>query len=305
MLWIVWYHTTCPEAVKHYWHVPIFFFISGTFFRWESSGVFAKKTVKRVFIPFLFFYVISYFYRILLYFWDFREIKSFDYFSIFDIFHWDCCRVDYLSVNVPLWFFISFIIIQFLYWLLYKISTNKWFLAIITVAIFIAGNLLEYYRIALPFMIPQSFLNALYFGMGIVFGKKIIDIMELKGKSICLCSMAIILFIIIMSISIPARREIVTAIQFFPFLIIVFFIFRNVYKLPLFGPLHFYGINSLIVLGAHVPIQIIYRRILFKYLRETNIFSGCIDTILTIITLYFVILFLNKYFPIFVGKRRH
>jgi hypothetical protein len=151
-------------------------------------------------------------------------------------------------------------------------------------------------------MIPQSLLNALYFGMGIAVGQKLIATMENKTKSMALCCIAILLLAIFVSVRIPLRKEIVDGIGFFSFLVIVFFIFRNTCRYSLLKPLHFYGINSLTVLAAHVPVQIVYRRILFKFLRESTVLSGCIDTVLTIATLYFVILFFNKYFPLPVGK---
>ncbi|MDR2628247.1 MAG: acyltransferase [Dysgonamonadaceae bacterium] len=302
IIWVVWCHTTCPEIVAFYVRVPVFFFISGTFFRWRPFKPFINKLLKKTLIPFLFFYVVSYVYRIFLYYWDFREIQTFDYLMIFDVFHWDCCRVDYLSVNVPLWYFIGFVIIQLSFWVLYKISSNRWFITPATILLFIAGNLLEIYQIPLPFMLPQSFLNALYFGAGVVLGKKLMETLEHKKESIYLFFIAAVLFLMLVSIPFSMKKEIVNAIRSMPFIVIVFFFFRNVYRIPFFKPLHFYGINSLTILGSHVLIQTIYRRILFKYLHESSIISGCIDVLLTVITLYFVIRFFNRYLPRFVGN---
>jgi len=304
ILWIVWYHTTCPAFAKNYWHVPLFFFVSGLFFKKESFNLFFKKRIKNIIIPFFFFYIISYFFRILLYFWDMKEIKTFNYFSFFDVFHWDCCRVDYLSVNVPLWFFICFFIIQLLYWLLLKISDNKIFIFITTLIFFICGKFLEYYEIALPFMIPQAFFNCLYFGFGIVFGKNLIELLKKKKESTLIFLFSIFVFIPLIFIPFSLKPEVTNTIQFFPFLYIVFFVFRNAYQFPPLKLFHFYGINSLVVLGVHVLVQTIYRRILFRFSQEETILSGIIDTILTITTLYFVILFLNKYLPQLIGKSK-
>ena len=299
ILWIVWWHTRHPAFVSPYWHVPIFFFISGTFFKKETFHGLIQKTMKYLIIPFIFFYILSYFYRIALYFWDFKEIQTFNYFSIFDLFKWEVVG-DHLSVNVPLWFLVCLIMSRLLWWFILNISTNKYFIIIISILFFWLESFVTKHTILLPFMLPQVLLNSIYFGFGIVFGRKLIEIMANKKNSTILFSIATVIFLVFFWIS-PSTYT--NLFQFYAFLIIVFFLFKHFYKLPFAKFFHFYGINSLIVLGFHVPIQIIYRRIMYRFYGDATIWTGIADTILTIITLYFVILFLNRYFPQFVGKK--
>ena len=87
---VVWVHSHIPPS----WLTPflvnsIFFFISGCFFnrRQDSFYNLIIKNTKRILIPFLFFYVLSYPFRIIVHFWDYRTLSNFDWLCVFDVFH--------------------------------------------------------------------------------------------------------------------------------------------------------------------------------------------------------------------------
>ena len=119
---VVWVHSHIPPS----WLTPflvnsIFFFISGCFFnrRQDSFYNLIIKNTKRILIPFLFFYVLSYPFRIIVHFWDYRTLSNFDWLCVFDVFHFNA-KPDYLFVNVPLWFLLSLFFINIFYFAIRK-----------------------------------------------------------------------------------------------------------------------------------------------------------------------------------------
>lgn len=63
-----------------------FFFMSGIFFKTEPFNAFMKKKAKTLLIPFIVFYLLSYPFRIIVHYWDFRTISTFEWKCIFDLF---------------------------------------------------------------------------------------------------------------------------------------------------------------------------------------------------------------------------
>lgn len=61
IIWVVWYHTANhPEFVDYSFRIPLFFFISGIFFRTYTIKKFVKKKISTLVIPFILFYFILY-----------------------------------------------------------------------------------------------------------------------------------------------------------------------------------------------------------------------------------------------------
>lgn len=307
VLWIVWIHTTHPDFVSVPVRNTLFFFVSGIFFKDYPYKVFFKKKIQGLLIPFLFFYCISYVFRIALHYWDFKEIATFNYLCIFDLFRWES-QSDYLFVNVPLWFLLALFNMQLLLLVITKIAkkqkhSSRIFYALITLVVLL-GFVLERYPVPLPFMIRQSFTCSIYFIGGMLFGKKLIQYIANYKQATIVFVVSLIAFSSVcaspLSDLLPsAGYMFISTLCFIP---IVFVIFQSISKFKLLSPFNFFGMNSLIVLAAHSPILIVLKRTTYKYWGAT-ITTGIIDTLLTIIVLYFLILFLNKYFYYFVGKK--
>lgn len=112
---VIWVHTDHPSWLGPLLVNSIFFFLSGIFFKRMPFKSFFLAKVRGIIVPFLFFYTISYVYRIIEYFWDFRELASFDWICFFDVFRF-VSHLDYLFVNVPLWFLICLFSTQIIYY---------------------------------------------------------------------------------------------------------------------------------------------------------------------------------------------
>lgn len=80
------------------------------------------------------------------------------------------------------------------------------------------------------------------------------------------------------------------------------YLLKYSYKLPFLRFLHFYGVNSYIVLGMHEIILTIYLICYTNLFGQPGVSGGIIILILTTSTLWPVIQILNKLCPQLIGK---
>ena len=72
---VVWVHTAHPNWLTPLLVNTIFFFLSGIFFKRKPIGTFLKEKVQSILIPFSFFYLISYPFRMIVHYWDHRTLS--------------------------------------------------------------------------------------------------------------------------------------------------------------------------------------------------------------------------------------
>lgn len=75
---VVWVHSHIPPSWLTPFLVNSIFFLSQAVFQ-QAAGQFYNliiKNTKRILIPFLFFYVLSYPFRIIVHFWDYRTLSN-------------------------------------------------------------------------------------------------------------------------------------------------------------------------------------------------------------------------------------
>ena len=98
---VVWFHTYHPDWLTALLVNSIFFFLSGIFFKRENFWIFLRKKSSTLIVPFLFFYLVSYLFYVLVYFWDFQTLAGFDWMVYREIFMVSA-RTDYISINIVL-----------------------------------------------------------------------------------------------------------------------------------------------------------------------------------------------------------
>lgn len=176
---VVWVHADHPFWVTPNFVNAFFFFLAGFFFKKIPFKVFMGKQVKGLLVPFLFFYVLSYPFRIILHYWDYRTLEGFDWACIFDLF--DCAsRSDYLFVNVPLWFILCILVMRFYYWFLCTLPRKLlWGIAL---ALLAAGPFFQ--SIPSPFMMNNACYWLGFFMLGNLSGKTLIQ--HLSEEQRCL-----------------------------------------------------------------------------------------------------------------------
>lgn len=303
ILWIVWWHAGVPTFAQPYYHVPIFFFISGMFFNKKDSFVSSsRKTIQRIGVPFLFFYIISYPYRMIVYLWDHRTLSGFRWNSILDLFKIEW-RADYLYVNVPLWFLVCLFVLQLSYYFINKLPQwSIWILAIASAVCFIFTQ-----HIPTPLMINNAMHYLTYYAIGSLVGKNLLDYIKTSKNKIIVILVTITVYLIAIMISNLHITNTFTSniflhiktFSFIFFIITIFSFFNNNKQLSF---LRFYGNNSIVVLGLHVPVLIIFQRIGHKLCGNFGLWGAFICTLCTIIILFPIILLLNRYVPSLIGK---
>lgn len=295
---VVWVHTSHPNWVTPLLVNSIFFFLSGIFFKRMPFKPFFYAKVKGIIIPFLFFYVISYVYRIVEYYWDFRELKSFEWECIFDVLKY-VSHLDYLFVNVPLWFLICLFSTQILYYFISYLDRRL--IAVVALLCFV----LKDFSGSIPsfFMVNGACYYLCFFALGNLVGKPWIE----KLKDIRFRKMSLwisILMFAILFIPIGGFEEWLYDICYHVKLLMVFFILMSITswfngKLSI---IRYFGENSIIILGFHVLPLILLIRITNAIWGYCTPFMGLTQSIIVMAVMYVVILFCNRYIPRLVGK---
>lgn len=303
--WVVWYHTTHPDFVEFSFRIPLFFFASGIFFKPYPWKKFWRKKFNQLIVPFILFYLIYYIYLIITNSLKYHNLTSFDYSCIFDVFRTYSVNESF-TVNPPLWFICALINLQLLLYI--TSGLNKWLLIGISLIITCLG-LMYIQNIPTPLMIGRSLRYFIYYVAGYVFGKDLIKHIESNkyAAKIGVTSMLILSFILFTKTyvnSFPSYSlELINCIEIFSIILLLFVIFKTIYKIPLMYPFKYYGLNSYIVFGMHEIYHTTIRIILQNVVGEVTIFLGIIQTLITLALLWPTIWLFNKYIPVLVGKK--
>lgn len=297
---VVWVHTSHPNWVRPLLVNSIFFFLSGIFFKRMPFKSFLLAKVKGIIVPFLFFYVVSYIYRIIEYYWDFRELASFDWLCFFDIFKF-VSHLDYLFVNVPLWFLICLFSTQIIYYFISYL--DKRLIAVVALLCFAFRD----FSSSIPsfFMINGACYYLCFFALGNLVGKPWIE----KLKDMHFRKMSLVISMVLFAalfIPIDGLSGWWYDTAYHVKLLMVFFVLMSVAswfngKLKL---VRYFGENSLIILGLHVIPLIFLIRVTNAIWGYCTPFMGFIQSVIVMAIMYVVILFCNRYIPFLVGKKQ-
>lgn len=143
----------CPPIFINFlssFRMPLYFFLSGLFFKsYSSSRFFITKKTNKLIIPFLFFYII---FSIITPFIIISTVGFFPFLDnntklcdlVFDFYNNDC-----QLVNGPLWFLLCLFEINIVFYLIHFICKNDNYIYLISAICGLAGLILCYYQIDL------------------------------------------------------------------------------------------------------------------------------------------------------------
>lgn len=301
ILWIIWIHTDHPDFGNY--RNPIFFFASGMFFKLTDFKSFFSKRINTIIIPFLFFYILSIPFRFIIDLWDYRSIYAFDWDRILDVFR-IIDKSDYLSLNVPLWFLLTLLIIQSMSLLLLRLP-NTVIILLACMAVFFKQELEQWPTL---FMINNAVYWFAFFAIGFVIGKPLIKLLSLEKRRLQVFTGSILLVFVCVAFEkcgMTDYHEFVEHAKYLAF-IVSFTAFMSFFNgMANVEALRFFGKNSLIVLGTHLWILVPLGRIMFKLTGIHHPWIGFGMAIATAILLIPVINILNKKVPYLVGKQNH
>ncbi len=320
---VVWFHATYhPSFLDFPFRMPLFFFVSGVFFKAYPWPVFWRKKVNQLFIPFLFFMGLAVGYEVITHGEILRQdvIGKFgeayrDVFAIHDQYHG-------LKYNPPLWFIMSLIDIQLMLYVLKRFVKSTKLLLAISLVITVAGELWIQW---LPtfFMFGDACGHFFYYVAGCAVGRRFMMMLDdgdsvahapnqwLRIAGICM-AVCVVAF---------AMEKAVTKLhllpEWFPVWVLRFpricaliplciILMKRFYLLPVLQPLKFFGSNSYVVLGTHwMIIREFFEGTLYRDMigRTPGILESCGLTLLTLLIIAGLAVTFNRFIPWLVAKK--
>ena len=309
LMGVVWFHTAHPAFLDFSWRIPLFFFISGIFFRPYEPKVFFKKKINQLLVPTVFFYVLYCLFYVAMWFGKFRSFTEFNPHMLIDV-------VDLYSgsesftMNPPLWFIFALLDIQLVMYCLLKLTSNRLIILFVAVAASVIG-VKWFYQVPSPFMISRSTPYFIYFALGFVMGMPVLNVIDQgKGREYRLLLVLSMLFFMGSIIGIYALGlndsgsfGILYYMAVISFIILLIYVMQKVYKYRICAPFDFYGKNTFVLLGIHEMVLTIMLLCVNHFFDGNSLWLGIVQVVITLCIAYPITLLCNKYIPHLVGKR--
>jgi fucose 4-O-acetylase-like acetyltransferase len=301
-------------------YVPLFFFLSGIFFRQRKFMEFFTKRFQTLIVPFIAFYVIGVLVSIIQYnvlapnlnIDNIENIGTFkEYaFAFIYLFHMHP-PVEPLIVNLALWFVPALFMIQMLHYVIIKLTNKKWLIIFFAIMFYGVSIILKKYGFVSLFLSATKYY--IFYMFGSLYGQQLLKIVDNKVYACRLALFSLVTMFLLRLLIIP--NEAIISLRYisivFCFIAFVFVFFRYTKDFKIINWLKFWGQHSLEVLVTHVLIISLINEIIIKYFQK--IFSlTLIDHLWIYIILSFLIIvlleipiikFCNQYLPQFLGKK--
>lgn len=317
-------HSQIPMSYKsifYVFHIPLFFFISGTLFSFEKYpkySVFLKKRILQLVIPYFFFNAVTYI------FWIFIGRKVGDDINLgheplkqFIGIFWGNDANHYLEHCAPLWFLTCLFVVENLFYLVFK-RLNK-VQTLISIVGFIAIGCLDYmfnpYRF--PWGINVAFTTIIFYALGALIRDRIINLNKNSILSLVVlfvASTAGVLFISYLNGKVEVSVGYYGNYGYFiigAFCGICWVISTCKLIAWYFGDIkifQFIGANTLTILGFHILAGSSLKAISYYIMHQplsiySDAYISLLYSTLSIVILLPLMVFMNKYLGIVIGKR--
>lgn len=296
--------------------VPLFFFLSGYLYKNTLQPmVYIKKKVGKILVPYIMFGLISYLYWVLIE-RNLRNQTVSPIDALINLFIAQPGENSYIF-NVALWFLPCLFITDILFYFLKRKLKKDKILAVFVISFSTIGYIytkLDFIR--LPLCIDISFMAIVFYFLGYMWKNKWEVIFKEKVKkyllNIIIVGICMILTIIVSQINHGMNMFEGNYNNYFLMYLcaiagtlMVYLISKIISQNKI---LEFLGRNSLIIMCIHEPIkriviEVIHRisNIQVDILRMNAIFIILI-TICIILVMLPIILVINKFFPLLIGK---
>lgn len=177
------------DIFVHSMFMPIFFILSGLFFSIkEPFKEWIVKKAKRLLIPFILFYILTYIINaILVTFFHIKLKSGFNYWDIFAVFYKD------VYPNSAIWFLLALFWCSLYLWGILKATNKTWLQLLLVIICFSIGILLDKTETNIPLYIDTAFtsLPFLYLGYSIKKNNTVYRLQS-QSKIVQICTMCII-----------------------------------------------------------------------------------------------------------------
>lgn len=325
ILWVVIYHLNdhMPDWICVPYRMPLFFFISGFFFKTDKFRVILHKRINGLLIPFLFFWFLSF----LIVFVKYDLIGSFvaktdfvgygtfseystSLFKLFRLSNED--TNDPVILNRPLWFLIVLFNVQIIYWFINNYI--RLYSMLVVFACYVLGHILLTHQINGLFYLGVSLTYLIYYASGNVFGLKIDKYLDNKKFFYTVISLGLLMFFMPIDFqhSIPLVNHLFLNIRILVFVCFILAVFKKYASSKLFVFFKYCGKNSLGILAIHTLAISLCSTIINKILGLFLDIHIDQDSVLYLSLLFiFVVLislgsyhFLKSYFPKYCGLKK-
>jgi fucose 4-O-acetylase-like acetyltransferase len=298
--------------------MPLFFFLSGIFFRQRKFAEFLKKRFHTLIVPFIFFYIIAVLcvavkYYLLAPALNIDMKPFYEYvFAVIGLFQLHP-QSPPTGINTPLWFLIALFMMQIIHYCAVKLVNKKWLLIFFALALYEISYILRMHFITGLFYIEVVCGGYIFYLFGSLVGPQLLKIVENKvsAQRMMMFSLLIMILFSLLQISdgiIGGLKFILGALSF---ITVVFVFFRYTKNFKIINSLKFWGQYSLEVLVTHILIMPSVIRIITRIFREEFFMNQEIYLWLCVVSAFVicvlieipVIKFCNRYLPQFLGKK--
>lgn len=331
IVWVVMIHTLYTDNTEANgtqimqwlfvpYRMPLFFFLSGIFFRASSFQNFIKKRIKTIIIPFLGFWFIGFLYSVVKYelianiiSMEFNGNVNFAEYAtaLKGLFHLHP-KVAPCIVNEPLWFLIVLFFAQFSHFLFCTIVKKKSIIIFIGIALFIAGTFFRQHGIVTGlFYLTRIWRLYIYYAIGNFWGKDLMNMFQQNRhlKKMLIPCLSVLIFMPLIQEKYYLITEILILVRSLCFFPVIFFVCKSISHLKFTNPLKYCGIHSLEILVTHSIIASLIFSSTKVILNDVS-FTGDISCVffylvfpLTMALEYFLVIkFCNKYLFFLLGK---
>lgn len=162
VLFHIWTNSGKINTIVISFHVPLFFFISGAFFKmYDNFGIFIKKKINTILIPYIIFYLLFRFaYSIVMLNIFGQEAPNPNWNHLWLWFHGE-------GVGGPIWFLRCLFWINLYYYAIVSVCKNNQFaIAACSLLLGIMGFVMGYYAFALPLHLDTGMTAMPFFSAG-------------------------------------------------------------------------------------------------------------------------------------------
>ncbi len=307
MLLVISYHTPHPIGgyigdILSLLRMPAFFMISGFLFKQEkfpTFGYFIKHRSIQLLVPYTFFFIVFYMLWIVV---GRNMIKGADLEApleqpVIEFFYGSPSLVV-----APYWFICCLFSIQIIYYLLTKYLSRTWVIIVVLI-LPIFHTLLGEYK--LPWNLSLAFLYIPFYAFSNLY-KDFILKLTLKQYPLIITTLLISLTgIYFINETTGIGRDIMVVACGLLILPAYILFIKSIPKLKIDRAIEYIGKNTIIILALQNYIIGLFKIFAKSFVDSGGIGVNITITIITLLTCYIPIVFINKYIPFAIGRGRY
>lgn len=306
---VVWFHTPHPDWLSFSFRLPLFFLLSGIFFKVIPIHRHLARKTDQLVVPFVFFYLLYFIYMVAEYKLSpthaGTSLSPLE--TLADLFSPHCLD-ECLKVNPPLWFILALLNIQLILYALVRVFRGRRTAVMAAALAISAVGIIWLENRYTWFMFGRCLRFIGYYAFGYLYGKQLLAVIErsprdlLRVAVVCIAAMAAMAYLTFGASS--RLSEPATYIFNISLVVALIILFRYVSRVPWLRFFHFYGRNSYVVLGLHYIFISLYYIAMTLLFREVTQMHGFLILLLTLLTLTPAIFLCNRYIPELVGREK-